>query len=285
MQGLYKIYADGKIIEERNIITNAGKNLALNVMAGKAQSFINSIVVGIGDQAATVNDTNLQFMVGSASVTTTLVDPVNEKIYYKATLPDIDYYLISEIGCIANNNFVETNSGILFNFNGLATWTSTGTWSLQSANSRIDMNSISYSMNNENILGSADFQTDMSLLDNNCGITFAYYTNGISGLTLGFLVDNDNYFYFNSWPTNNGYHVAKINKSDFLVHGAPNWNAIKTISVASGSTGVATLSLDAVRYDSPMQSTNLLSRAVLSTPKQKLGGIQMDIEYVLDVNI
>lgn len=283
---------DNEIVYEDNLITTAGKALALNVLAGKRIGFVNSIVVGIGSQAATTADKALEFEAGTADITTVLVDTVNEKIYYKASLSDRDNYLINELGCLANNALSANvasgrQAGILYNFNELATWIDdAGTHTLSPTNSKIDTSSIQYSFNNTTVTGHANMPIDLSLLPADTKFSFAYHSTDVDDLILNLKTDDSNYYTVDSWSISNGYHIATANKSDFVATGSPNWNNITSIEVSAVANTAAVISLDAIRYDSnPTEESSLLSRAVLSTPKQKLAGVTMDVEYVLDLDI
>lgn len=293
MQGTYKISSEGKTFVAKNIITGSGKASILNAVAGKSAGFAASIVAGIGTTTATINDTELQFAVGGNDINAVIVDAINEVIYFKATLPATDVYEIRELGCFSTNytgaqNSFGAGSISLALFGENTAWIDVdGTHVLATTNNRIGVNSIQYS-SFATAKGYLSFQQDLSSVPDNATFDLAYYVNAVSDLILRFKVDDTNYYECNTWPVTNGYNIAKILKSDFTVTGQPTWSTLNTLEIEAAGTA-ATLSLDALRYTVPVQSeavdSSLLSRVVLTTPQQKLAGVSMDVEYILELNI
>lgn len=293
MQGTYKITTENGIVVAKNIITNAGKASILNAVAGKSVGFATSLVAGIGATAATVNDAELEYAVGGNDVNAVIADLVNEKLYFKATLPAADNYEIRELGCFSTNytgaqNSFGAGSIALFAFGENTPWEDdTGTSTLANTNNRVGTVSIEYA-GFSSAKGHTSFQQDLSSLPDNATFDFAYYVNGVSDLILRFKLDDSNYFQCDTWSVTNGYNIAKIAKSAFTVTGVPSWNNLAILEVETAGT-TATLSLDALRYTVPVVSeainSSLLSRVVLDTPQQKLAGVSMDIEYMLELNI
>lgn len=294
MRGMYNIYSDGKKISHGNVITNAGRLGILNTLAGKRNGFAESICVGIGNTAATINDEALVFQVSGADMTTSIIDPINEKIYFKAVLPINDQYVVYEIGCFPNNFLASqsidtTSSSLLINFSNLTRWEDVdGEYTLESTNNRFDINSIQYDIvATETAKGYALVDLDLSYLPEETKFSFAYYSSELSDFIVRFKTDDSNYFSYNGLTVSNGYQIASFLKSDFTLTGSPLWSDINYVeieAIAGASPGV--ISLDALRYDVLSGENNeLLSRAVLATPVSKLAGITMDIEYVLDLDV
>lgn len=293
MQGTYKITTEDGIVVAKNVITNAGKSSILNAVAGKSVGFATSLVAGIGSTAATANDTELEYAVGGNDVNAVIADLVNEKLFFKATLPSADNYEIRELGCFSTNytgaqNSFGAGSISLLIFGENTPWEDdTGTSTLANTNNRIGLSSIEYS-GFSSAKGHVALQQDLSSLPDNATFDLAYYSNGLSDLILRFKFDDTNYFECDTWPITNGYNIAKIAKSAFTATGAPSWDALTVLEIEAAGT-TATLSLDALRYTVPVVSeavnSSLLSRVVLDTPQQKLAGVSMDIEYMLELNI
>jgi hypothetical protein len=293
MQGTYKLTTEDGIVVAKNIITNAGKASILNAVAGKSVGFATSLVAGIGSATATINDTELEYAVGGNDVNAVIADLVNEKLFFKATLPSADNYEIHELGCFSTNytgaqNSFGAGSIALLMFGENTPWEDdTGTSTLASTNNRIGTTSIQYAAFST-AKGHTAFQQDLSSLPDNATFDFAYYANGLSDLILRFKLDDSNYFECNTWPITNGYNIAKVAKSVFTATGTPNWDNLTALEVEAAGTS-ATLSLDGLRYTVPVVSeavnSSLLSRVVLDTPQQKLAGVSMDIEYMLELNI
>jgi len=293
VRGTYKLTTQNGIVVAKNIITTAGKASILNAVAGKSVGFATSLVAGIGATTATVNDAELEYAVGGNDVNAVIADLVNEKLYFKATLPSTDNYEIRELGCFSTNytgaqNSFGAGSISLVVFGENTPWMNdTGSFVLASTNNRIGTSSIQYA-SFSSVKGHAVFYQDLSIIPDNSTFDLAYYVNGVSDLILRFKTDDSNYFECATWPVTNGYNIAKIAKSTFTATGTPSWDNLTVLEVeATGSS--ATLSLDALRYTVPVVSeainSSLLSRVVLDTPQQKLAGVSMDVEYMLELNI
>src|ERR1700712_3378792 len=154
MQGTYKITIGGEVYEYKNVITTAGKQRILECIAGKASGFADSIFAGIGNTAATIGDTSLEFIVGGSDINVRLTDPVNKKVYFKGTLPSQDVYEIRELGCYSNSQALLQNSvsgqgtTLLAVFGGSVTWIDTaGVSTRANTNNKIGTDSIQYALN------------------------------------------------------------------------------------------------------------------------------------------
>lgn len=293
VRGTYKLTTEDGIVVAKNIITNAGRASILNAVAGKSVGFATSLVAGIGSTTATINDTELEYAVGGNDINAVIADLVNEKLYFKATLPSADNYEIRELGCFSTNytgaqNSFGAGSIALLVFGENTPWEDdTGISTLANTNNRIGAVSIQYSAFST-AKGHTAFQQDLAILPDDATFDLAYYVNSISDLILRFKFDDSNYFECATWPVTNGYNIAKVAKSTFTVTGTPSWDNLTVLEVEATGTA-ATLSLDALRYTVPVVSeainSSLLSRVVLTTPQQKLAGVSMDIEYMLELDI
>ncbi len=286
MQGIYRIGG----IEQRNVITNAGRIGLLNVIAGKRKGFAESIVVGIGTTPATVNDTQLDFIVAYAPIKTAIIDAINEKIYFKASLPASDHYVIQELGIYPGQfaGLTAQSGAMLNNFNGNSLWHNIqGQHQIVSANSKLDPNSIGYTLTaGQTAIGYVETTLALESLPEDTKFSLAYYVQGISDLQIKFKNDDDNYFVHSAWSLTNGYHIGTVNKSVFTAVGSPTWEYITKIEVEAYSSVGGNFSLDGMRYDVNLDMlTGMLSRAVLTEPMQKIAGISQDIEYQLDLDI
>lgn len=290
-QGVYKIKVGDSTTEYKNTITADGRVRILDIVAGKIKGYASAIVAGIGDTSPTTADKALEFMVGGSDINATITDPINDKIYFKATLPIQDDYEIHELGCFSTNyTGVQTNtegsSLLLAVFGSQSRWTdSIGASTLAITNNRVSAASIQFT-SFSSAKGSMPMIRDFSGLPSNTTFDLAYYTAGVSSLTMRLMVDSSNYYQLATWPVTNGYHISKKLKSDFVAVGTPTWDSIRTLEFQAAGTS-ATLSLDCLRYTNPVVSTvfqsNLLSRVVLPSPQRKLPGVSMDIEYVLEL--
>ncbi len=293
MIGTYRIITADSTKEFRNVITTDGKNRILDAVSGKVTGFASSMVAGVGSTAASSGDKTMEFMAGGADVNAIITDSGSGFIYFKSTLPANDDYEIYELGCYSINyngvqNATQGSSLLLAVFGDQSDWVDdVGSFTLASTNNRIGPLSIQYSALT-NVQGSMPLIKNFSELPSNTTFDLAYYTSGLTDLTVRFKVDASNYFEVDTWPVTNGYHISKIAKSSFTTTGTPTWADIQVLEVeANGTAGV--LSLDALRYTPPVINNtdvgSLLSRVVLITPERKLPGVSMDIEYKLELGI
>lgn len=291
MQGLYRIYQNGvQIHQARNILTTQGKNRVRQILAGKATGFASSILVGIGASTPTVNDTTLDFMVEGADISNAMVDDINNKVFFKTSLPVDKQYKIYELGCYASDGTTAKqyqHNSILISFGELTTWTDTsGTHTLNSTNTRMGVFSIRYSLASSAVgRGSTPFQIGIDQLPSYTVFKAAYFANNIANLKIRFKTTDSDYYEGTIVPgTNNAYNISSILKSDFVATGTPNWGLITIVEVqATATASAATIDLDSIRYDvSTTEDTLLLSRALPVSPILKPAGSTMDVEYLLE---
>lgn len=292
MQGLYRIYSNGYLIKEiNNLITTQGKSRIRQILAGKTTGFASSILVGIGSTTPTVNDTELTFSVEGADILNTMVDDINNKVYFKTSLPVGSQYKIYELGCYAANvNTVKQyqQNSLLLTLGELTTWTSSsGTHSLNSTNTRVGASSIRYSLLAAGVgTGSTPFQISLDQLPTNTVFKIGYFANNIASVKIRFKTTTADYYEGTIVPgTNNAYNISTLNKSDFTETGSPTWSNITIVEIQTTATGSAgTIDLDSIRYDVPtnQDSSLLLSRALPAAPVIKPAGSTMDIEYLLE---
>ncbi len=292
MLGTYKIYKNGKLVECKNLITDSGNLGLLRVIAGQRKGWAAAIVGGIGNTAATTSDKQLEYPVTLGDISTTILDPVNNKIYFKASLPVQDECVIYELGCYASNitstQTSESGGGIpLVTFTTDLLWIDVdGTSTADTTNNRVGKDSIQYVIGvSGTAKGYSSFVNDLSSLTLDTKFKLAYYTTGITDFILRFKVDDTNYYESDTWAVTNGYHIDVVEKSAFTATGTPAWSDIAFVEIeatAGGSGG--SVSIDALRYDLTITDEGpLLSRVVLVTPTEKLPGVGLDLEYVLEI--
>jgi hypothetical protein len=294
MQGTYKITIGDNTYKYKNIITNDGKLTLLNTIGGKRKGWANAIVVGIGSSAATVDDTALNFAVSGADTSMSIVDYVNEKVYFKASLPVNDNYTVYELGCHAGNiasaqRSSQTGGSLLAVFTtSVSLWTDVqGTSVSDTTNNRIGEDSISYSILAAGTAqGFMNLTNDFSQLPADTKFNFAYHCSNLADLILRFKVDDANYYESDAYSVANGYNISSVSKSAFVATGSPTWTDIRFFEIEATATGSpGSISIDALRYDLIGQTgEGLLSRVVI-TPDAKLIGVTMDVEYVLELDL
>ena len=292
MKGTYNIVIGGKSYECENVITEAGRIAMLRAISGQKAGWAESIVAGVGETAASDSDTDLVFSVTGGDINATIIDPINEKLYFKTSLPLQDEVTIYELGCYASNTLTTQSSesgggSLILILSGNTAWTDVdGSHTLDTTNARVDGESISYTIAaSDAATGYASFVSDLSFVPDAGRFKLAYYCDEISTLTVRFKVDDSNYFESSAWSVAAGYNVDSVLKSAFTATGAPSWTGIQTLEfeIAATATG-GQISLDALRYELPVsEESNLLSRVVLPEPQIKLPGVPVDVEYVLEI--
>lgn len=292
MQGIYRITIGDDVYEYKNIITDIGRLGLLYAISGQRQGWAVSIVAGIGETVAAANNTGLEYLVSGGDISTTIIDPINEKLYFKASLPLQDELIIYELGCYSSNTLSTQSSesgggSVVAVFTSTSDWTDTaGTHALDTDNNRIGRDSIGYTLGaSASGKGYLTYIADMSSIPSNATFKFAYYTTGIADVVLRFKVDDSNYYEYAGWPVTDGYHIGTALKSDFTITGAPSWDQIQAIEIESTAGGAGgEVSLDGLRYELPLSTdSTLLSRVILPTPQEKLPGVPLDIEYLLEL--
>lgn len=292
MQGTYKVIYGNQVATYKNIITDIGNLGFLYAISGQRQGWAASIVAGIGDTTATVDDTALEYLVSGGDISTTIIDPVNQKLYFKSSLPLQDEFKIHELGCYSSNTLSTQSSesgggATIALFTSTSDWNdTTGTHVFDTTNNRIGKDSIAYTLSaSATSQGYLNYIADLSLIPTNATFKLAYYVTGVSDLIVRFKVDDSNYYEYDGWSVTNGYHIASALKSDFVATGTPTWDQIQKIdieTIAGGSGG--SVSLDGIRYELPLTTdSTLLSRVILPEALDKLPGVPMDIEYLLEL--
>lgn len=291
MRGSYKITLGDEVIEVDNIITNRGREEILNAIANDRR-WAQSIAIGVGEVAATVDDTSLGFLTAGEDIQAAIIVPADDRVYFKTSLPEELQFKFSEIGCygILFSTLVNPREGIgpvVSVFNALTEWISTlGTPVLDTINARVSSEGIAYDIAaSETATGYLDINLDLSLVSNTTKIKLAYYCSNMADIILRFKTDDENYFTSDALPVVDGYQVGTIQKSSFTNVGTPSWETIARIEFEfAASASPAYVMLDALRYDTPTDpEENLLSRVVLGSPKEKLAGMTMDIEYAWEL--
>lgn len=291
MQGTYNIYLDGDLVaSHKNLITKQGQARIRQILAGKTTNFASSILVGIGEALPTIDDSKLQFRIDGADITTTMVDDINDRVYYKTSLPSQGEYVIYELGCYSSDAITSAQtmqSSLLMAFGASTQWVDTqGSHSLIGTHTRVGSVSLQYSSANApaTMIGYNPLNLDLSQLDPSTLLSFAYYAKDLDSLKLRLKTDDSNYWEASITPAfNNDYNISSFAKSSFVATGNPSWEKVAKLEVeVTTSTTGGTIEIDALRYDALGPNNLLLSRALAEDPMLKPEGSTMDIEYVLE---
>ena len=268
------------------MITTAGKQAVVKYMASYNTTLGDSISVGIGSAAETINDAGLQLEVLRVPVDSVTANLNNLKLYYRAILPADFVGKITEMG-LWNESGSSIRSSVLSDFTDDTLW-SYGVLDLTNPRfgaSTLRLNTPSgVPVTSVSTISVPDLQ--------------AYYT-GLDYVKLGIFCDanslsttikigNDSANYiakaFNLQP---GYQILTAQLRDFTATGSPNpssfaWCEITAIPI---NTTVSNFDYDVLSIQPSgilEDESVLVSRKVL-TSFGKQAGRTMEIQYVLNL--
>lgn len=292
------------------MITKFGKRFITSYLANGLNFGNKDIAIGIGSQAATVNDSDMEFefyrsgvFLGSTDIqTNTATGVTTYAVVYKTTLPTDVEGIISEIGVFPSASAENTDysSRYISSFEDTTSWrdendeqptkVSTPTPKIGSSYFSVSApsgQSKSYAL---------DTLFDLSGYGVEDGMSIAFYQ---SDLNLDYI-----YVRFYSSPTNYkeirfagatsiGHKIIPKQLSDlfnslFSSSGVTDFANITKIEVGAKakSSGATTVLLDGLRINDDYKYNTqygLISRSVLSQPIVKTLGVEMDIEYKINL--
>lgn len=281
------------------MITTEGKLHIKRYLAGWVPRIASSISFGVGGKPEEVGDTALQFETDRADIHLVSYDFVNNKLVFKATVPESYAGTIYEIGLYSHrkNNNTEYGSRILIDFDSVTErWYILGTGAeptYTATNARVGTTTLE--------LGAAASATTTARLE---GIfldmtgysaadkfALAYQVVGnVSSLRFRLMTDATNYYEFDLGAPAAGYRVDSVTKGSATVTGTPAWEQINMAEVVLTATGggTSTVRLDGLRIedvDTPNPDYVMVSRELLATPYVKEAGRSQSIEFALDVSV
>lgn len=277
------------------MITANGRMFIKRYLAGQAGTMVGAMSVGIGDAAATLNDSRMQFEFARIPVGVIDYDFVNDQLIFKGTLDEEIEGKIYEVGIwTAEVNAAAGNqeSKLLTSFDS-----ATEDWGVEtfaSTNTRIGSDSMRHtpalSTTSSNILtGILLDLVDYSSLDT---FVFAYYVANANtaNIKVRIRTDSSNYYEFTVTSPTTGYKFSTFTKGSATVVGAPSWGNINEIEIRTTATagGSASVDYDGLRIedvDTVAPEYGLVARFIPSVPVTKLEGIVQDFEYALPVTI
>ncbi len=275
------------------MITSQGKIHIKRYLSQQVSTIGGAIGFGVGTGAESINDTKLSLEITRADVNHITYDFQNDRIIFKASIPETFGGTIYEVGLWS----LPTN--LLAGAYGSKTLTDFATLTEWSAGTSVATNARAGSATVRLAPSASATATMYKAITLDMGgnssadtILLAYYVGNAftSNVKLRFKVDNSNYYEFTTSTPGTGYRIDSFSKGSATVVGAPNWATINQIEVATTATagGAAAVDFDAVRIedvDTPNPNYNLVSREVLTTPITKTVGKVMEIEYSLAVTI
>jgi hypothetical protein len=308
LDGEYRFYEDGKeIYRSKNILTKFGKRYITQYLAGQASTNSKDIAVGIGSNAASENNTSLNFEFYRAQVNLSSVDIQTSPttglstygVVYKTTLPVDVSGIVSEIGLFPSITLGATDyaSKSISNFSDYQQWKNDDdsySTVVTTPTPRIGSNHLSLTATASNRKQySSNVEIDVSGYSPNDSLTVAYVQ---SDLNLDYvfvkLYSSSTDYYEIRYPGDvaignkiNSLTLNNLYSSGFGL-GTPDNSSIIKVSIgakakSSGSTNVLFDGLRINDEDSFRSDYGLISRSVLTNPITKSIGRQMDIEYRL----
>lgn len=282
--GKYRILIDGEIAAEAdNVITTHGKREILNILAGRSM-VPSTIVYGVGNTAATSNDTTLDVPVGRVGITfaTPIYDagtPAQSKVVYKGRLSDSTYAEIHEIGL---STFQSELTQLVTPFDSTESISGTSGGSVPAfdeTSHRIGLGAAAVEVG-ETMLLSKSLQIGTGSITDD--VVLAGWSDTSSTVTLT-LTDSNGNTAVDTFALTSTYSGPSNKVSAFTLTGAFNWADV--VSVQATTTG-DTAYLDGLTIKSESLYGGLFSRAVYSPdPVIKRPGSRMDIEYELGIDL
>lgn len=292
------------------MITKFGKRLITSYLANGLNFNQKDIAVGIGSQAATLNDTDLQFEfyrspvnLGSTDIqTNTSTGATTYSVVYKTTLPTDIEGIISEIGIFPSAYLQNTNysSKYISSFEDISSWfdsngnqpTKVLTPTPKIGSSFFSVSALSGGSKSYSI----DTLFDISGYGVDDSISFAFYQSDLNldYVYVRFYSSDYNYKEVRfAGESSIGHKILSLKLSSLFnsqfssIEATDFSNIIKIeVGVKAKSSGPTTALLDGLRLnddDKYNPQYGLISRSVLSTPIVKLLGVEMDIEYKINL--
>lgn len=304
--GEYVFYENGKeICRQSNLLTKFGKRFLTSYLAGAVNFDSKSIAIGIGDNSASVDNTQLGFEfyrsavnLGSIDIqTNALTQASTYAVVYKTTLPTDIVGSIKEIGLFASATEGNTDYSSRF----ISTFENNLSWLNDAGSPAETVYTPTPRIGNTwfSLTSAANQSTKYNLLAN---FDLSGYSQNDS-LTLAFKQQDTNldYVFVRFYSTTNSYFEIRFPGDSSTTNkivsktldnlyasgfgaGTPDAESIIQISVGAKakSTGSTTVLLDGLRIndeDSFNSSASIISRSVLTNAVTKSYGREMDIEY------
>jgi hypothetical protein len=292
------------------MITKFGKRFITSYMANGLNFNQKDIAIGIGNAAPTANDTDMEFefyrsgvFLGSSDIqTNTATGTTTYSVVYKTTLPTDVEGIISEIGIFPTSALQNTDysSQYISSFENAYAWKDSDgelAETVTTPSPRIGSSMFKVlAPSGASKYYSMDTLFDISGYGVDDSLSIAFYQNDL----------NLDYVYVRLYSSPTNYkevrfsastsvghkilktRLAELFNSSFSSAGATDFSAITSIEVGAKakSTGDTTVFLDGLRInddDRYNPQYGLISRSTLTTPIVKKLGVEMDIEYKIDL--
>lgn len=283
------------------MITLNGKTHIKRYLAGFVPAIGQSIAFGLGGGAEVNTDTALNFEVGRSDLSLISYDFVNNKLIFKASVPN-DYsgkiYEVALYSLPQNVAAGEFQSRLLTSFDSATeTWVdaSTGTAATFNAtNTRLGADSLRHTPALSTTKVDALQAVNLDLSGYSAADRFTIALNAgntnTSSVKILFLTDASNYYTMTMGTPVSGYQIFSVPKSAAVATGTPSWANITEmrVSTTSGAGGASQVDYDGIRIedtDTLNSDYVMVSRELLASPYTKVDGMVQEIEFSLDVSV
>lgn len=280
------------------MITTDGRMHIKRYLAGWSGTIAKSIAFGIGGKAEEIGDTRLQFEVGRSDITITSYDFINDRLIFKAILPDEYEGTITEVALFSNSvDSVagEYGSKLISSFDsGTEEWFTGAVAADYGLNSRLGADSLLHTPAASGTATSYMNQIVLDFTGYSGADVFKLALNSAnanaSGIKVRFMNDASNYYTLNFGAAASGYNILSVAKSAAVITGSPTWDNITEIQVetTAGAGGAADVTYDAIRIedtDTVNSDYVMVSRELLAVPYVKNNNSTQEVEFALEVSV
>lgn len=277
------------------MITTKGQQHIKRYLAHQVGDIARSISVGAGAISENVGHTALQFEMGRAEIILVSYDYVNDKIVFKASLPQEMSGKIYEVAIWSQTQSSSAGaftSKLLTSFDSIGEVWSAG--SFQTTNARLGADALRFTPAASATVVAALSDLFLDLSGNSGADLFsvAYYNGNanVANFKIRFKTDNANYYTIQVTSPATGYQISTVAKSAATATGNPSWADITSVEVevVSGAGGSSAIDFDGLRIeDTDTIDPNyvMVARELLVAPVTKVAGRVMDIEFNLPVTV
>ena len=283
------------------MITDEGKVYIKRFLAQQVPTIAQSIGFGIGGSAESSTATRLDFEVDRADVNLVSYDFVNNKLIFKASVPETFGGKIYEVAIFALSTLganADFGSRVLTTFDSATElWvdaTSGATATFDTTNARVGDDALRHTPSASGSKTDAlkDIALDLSGYSSADRFILAFNSANsyASSVNVKFLTDASNYYQVNFGSPSVGYNVLEVAKGSAAATGTPSWSNITEVRVTTNASagGSPTVDFDGIRIqdlDSIEQDDIMVSRELLPTPFTKVEGMTQEVEFALTISI
>lgn len=283
------------------MITTEGSIYIKRYLAGFVPSIAESVAFGLGGVAESAGQTKLQFEVGRSDVLLTSYDFANNKLIFKAIVPEDFGGIVNEVALFsaaANAAAGEFGSKIITTFDSATEqWVDASTSAdatFVATDVRIGADALRQApaASGTKTDKLTDISMDLSGYSAADKFVLAFYAGNTnaSSVRVRFLTDVNNYYEVNFGTPANGYNIVEIAKSAAVATGTPDWSSITEMRVTTNSsaTGASQINFDGLRIedaDTINSDYVMVARELLPSSFTKQEGMSQEIEFALDVSV